>query len=196
MNTITHYWRISQIVTSAFRKDVINITFILLCFMMVEVDLEKEVHRDPQRYGSINVSLSHKLPFSPPIHPWYPSKKSHFVYPAVPPKSKHIQLPNHLYQPHHLLHFLSSSIAFSHTKDIELYSIYTYKALVGLHLCSQINPLELWTGWNHNMASTQLIMTKVVPTKNTPKLVSLSLCLMVNQMKTMTSVHHTMLSPQ
>lgn len=41
-----------------------------------------------------------KLPFSPVTLPQTPSKKSHFVYPAVPPKSKPINLPHRLHQPH------------------------------------------------------------------------------------------------
>lgn len=40
-----------------------------------------------------------KLPFSPLTPPLSPSKMSRFVYPAVPPKAKHIQSPNRLYQP-------------------------------------------------------------------------------------------------
>lgn len=47
-----------------------------------------------------------KLPFSPLTPPLTPSKMPRFAYPAVPPKAKHFQSPNRLYQPQH--HPLSS----------------------------------------------------------------------------------------
>ncbi|KAK9530806.1 hypothetical protein VZT92_012287 [Zoarces viviparus] len=40
-----------------------------------------------------------KLPFSPLTPPLTPSKMPRFAYPAVPPKAKHFQSPNRLYQP-------------------------------------------------------------------------------------------------
>ncbi|XP_074519553.1 caskin-2 isoform X2 [Halichoeres trimaculatus] len=42
-----------------------------------------------------------KLPFSPLTPPLTPSKMPRFAYPAVPPKAKHFQSPNRLYQPLH-----------------------------------------------------------------------------------------------
>ncbi|XP_070782893.1 caskin-2-like [Enoplosus armatus] len=42
-----------------------------------------------------------KLPFSPLTPPLTPSKMPRFAYPAVPPKAKHFQSPNRLYQPQH-----------------------------------------------------------------------------------------------
>ncbi|XP_067344136.1 caskin-2-like isoform X3 [Channa argus] len=39
--------------------------------------------------------------FSPPTPPLTPSKMPRFAYPAVPPKGKNLQSPNHLYQPQH-----------------------------------------------------------------------------------------------
>lgn len=42
-----------------------------------------------------------KLPFSPLTPPLTPSKMPRFIYPAVPPKAKHNQSPNRLYQPQH-----------------------------------------------------------------------------------------------
>nr|XP_046232109.1 caskin-2-like isoform X2 [Scatophagus argus] len=42
-----------------------------------------------------------KLPFSPLTPPLTPSKMPRFAYPAIPPKAKHMQSPNRLYQPHH-----------------------------------------------------------------------------------------------
>lgn len=44
-----------------------------------------------------------KLPFSPLTPPLTPSKMPRFAYPAVPPKAKHFQSPNRLYQPQHHL---------------------------------------------------------------------------------------------
>lgn len=49
-----------------------------------------------------------KLPFSPLTPPLTPSKMPRFVYPAVPPKAKHIQSPNRLYQPQPQHHSPSS----------------------------------------------------------------------------------------
>lgn len=43
---------------------------------------------------------SNKLPFSTLTPPQTPSRKSHKVSPAVPPKSKHIHSPSHLHQLH------------------------------------------------------------------------------------------------
>uniref|UniRef100_A0A672GFE4 Caskin-2 n=1 Tax=Salarias fasciatus TaxID=181472 RepID=A0A672GFE4_SALFA len=40
-----------------------------------------------------------KVPFSPITPPLTPSKMPRFAYPAVPPKAKHFQSPNRLYQP-------------------------------------------------------------------------------------------------
>lgn len=42
-----------------------------------------------------------KVPFSPLTPPLTPSKMPRFAYPAVPPKAKHFQSPNRLYQPQH-----------------------------------------------------------------------------------------------
>ncbi|CAJ1080529.1 LOW QUALITY PROTEIN: caskin-2-like [Xyrichtys novacula] len=42
-----------------------------------------------------------KLLFSPLTPPLTPSKMPRFAYPAVPPKTKHFQSPNRLYQPQH-----------------------------------------------------------------------------------------------
>ncbi|XP_039992013.1 caskin-2-like isoform X2 [Xiphias gladius] len=42
-----------------------------------------------------------KLPFSPLTPPLTPSKMPRFAYPAVPPKAKHFQSPNRLYQSQH-----------------------------------------------------------------------------------------------
>ncbi|XP_042363988.1 caskin-2-like [Plectropomus leopardus] len=42
-----------------------------------------------------------KLPFSPLTPPLTPSKMPRFAYPAVPPKTKHFQSPNRLYQSQH-----------------------------------------------------------------------------------------------
>lgn len=50
-----------------------------------------------------------KLPISPLTPPLSPSKMPRVVYPAVPPKAKHIQSPNRLFQPqNHLPSSLSS----------------------------------------------------------------------------------------
>ncbi|CAK6970680.1 caskin-2-like [Scomber scombrus] len=46
-------------------------------------------------------STPNKLPFSPLTPPLTPSKMPRYAYPAVPPKAKHFQSPNRLYQPQH-----------------------------------------------------------------------------------------------
>lgn len=46
-------------------------------------------------------STPNKLPFSPLTPPLTPSKMPRFAYPAVPPKAKHFQSPNRIYQTQH-----------------------------------------------------------------------------------------------
>lgn len=84
---------------------------------------------------------SNKLPFSPLTPPQTLSKKSHFVYPAVPPKSKHIHLPNHLYQPHHTLSSTSSLSPQSSPTSKTYSNIHTYKA--STHETPSMQPSKL-----------------------------------------------------
>lgn len=74
---------------------------------------------------------SNKLPFAPQTPPQTPSKKSHFVYPAVPPKSKHIHSPNRLYQPHHSPSSTSSPSPQSSPTPKTYTYIHTSKASTG-----------------------------------------------------------------
>lgn len=60
---------------------------------------DRSIQRPPEVWGQS--ATPNKLPFSTLTHPLTPSKRPHFVYPAVPPKAKHIQSHNHLYQPQH-----------------------------------------------------------------------------------------------
>ena len=63
---------------------------------------DRGLKRPTDTWGFQSQSItSNKLPFSTPTPPQTPGKKSHFVYPAVPPKSKHMHSPSRLYQPHH-----------------------------------------------------------------------------------------------
>lgn len=71
---------------------------------------------------------SNKLPFCPLTPPQTPSKKSHFVCPAVPPKSKHIHSPNRQYQPHHTP---SSTTSSPSPQPSPTPKTYTYKASTG-----------------------------------------------------------------
>lgn len=60
---------------------------------------DRSIQRSPEVWEQS--AIPNKLPFSTLTPPLSPCKRPHFVYPAVPPKAKHIQSHNHLYQPQH-----------------------------------------------------------------------------------------------